>query len=127
MARRTNSASRGLERNSEPAVLILTSLASGTKHGYALAQDIKEFAGVELGPGTLYGAIARLEERGLISPMPGAERRRPYEITSSGRAALTTTINEMRTLADEGAHRLGLAPVRRRSRVVRPQLGPTAS
>ena len=82
MARRTNSASRGLERNSEPAVLILTSLASGTKHGYALAQDIKEFAGVELGPGTLYGAIARLEERGLISPMPGAERRRPYEITS---------------------------------------------
>ncbi len=41
--------------------------------------------------------------------MPGAERRRPYEITSSGRAALTTTINEMRTLADEGAHRLGLA------------------
>ena len=127
MARRTNSASPGLERNSEPAVLILTSLASGTKHGYALAQDIKEFAGVELGPGTLYGAIARLEERGLISPMPGAERRRPYEITSSGRAALTTTINEMRTLADEGAHRLSLAPVRRRSRVVRPQLGPTAS
>jgi DNA-binding PadR family transcriptional regulator len=103
--------------------LILTSLASGTKHGYALAQDIKEFAGVDLGPGTLYGAIARLEERGLIVPKPGDERRRPYEITSSGRAALTTTVKEMRTLADEGAHRLGLAPSRPRSRVTRPQRG----
>ncbi|ERR1700722_788763 len=127
MARRTNSTSGGLERNSEPAVLILTSLASGDKHGYALAQDIKEFAGVDLGPGTLYGAIARLEERGLIAPKPGDERRRPYEITSSGRAALTATINEMRTLADEGAQRLGLAPARPRSRATRPQLGLSAS
>jgi DNA-binding PadR family transcriptional regulator len=99
----------GLDRANEPAVLILTSLASGTKHGYALAKDIESFASVSLGPGTLYGAIARLEERGLIEPTEGDERRRPYQITSAGRAALTSAVQEMRIIADEGATRLGLA------------------
>ncbi len=108
MPRRTASADGGLGRPNEPAVLILTSLASGTKHGYALTKDIEEFAGVTLGPGTLYGAIARLEERGLIAPTEGDQRRRPYRITASGRAALATAVRDMRTLADEGALRLGL-------------------
>ena len=96
-------------RTNEPGVLILTSLASGTKHGYALSKDIEGFAGVSLSPGTLYGAIARLEERGLIEPTQGDERRRPYRITASGRAALSQAVREMRTIADEGASRLGLA------------------
>jgi DNA-binding PadR family transcriptional regulator len=105
-------------------VLILTSLASGTKHGYMLAKDIEGFAGVSLGPGTLYGAITRLEERGLIEPIEGDERRRPYRITSAGRAALATAVQEMRTIADEGAERLGLAaPVRQLISPKRPQLG----
>jgi DNA-binding PadR family transcriptional regulator len=102
----------GLTRNNEPPVLILTSLAGGPKHGYALTKDIEQFAGVSLGPGTLYGAIGRLEERGLIEPEPagGDDRRRPYRITAAGRAALSAAVQEMRTLADEGASRLGLAP-----------------
>ena len=108
MTKRTASTHDGLERNNEPAVLILTSLASGDKHGYALTKDIESFAGVTLGPGTLYGAIARLEERGLIAPTPSEDRRQPYRITSSGQAALTTALQQMRRLADEGALRLGL-------------------
>ena len=100
----------GLGRSNEPPVLILTSLAAGPKHGYALTQDIEQFAGVTLGPGTLYGAIGRLEERGLIEPdLSGTdERRRPYRITAAGRAALEAAVRDMRTLADEGAARLGL-------------------
>ena len=97
-----------LGRQSEPAVLILTSLASGSKHGYALAKDIKSFAGVDLGPGTLYGAITRLEERGLIAPTPSEERRQPYVITPGGRAALESAVRDMRALADEGTRRLRL-------------------
>jgi DNA-binding PadR family transcriptional regulator len=111
---RTARLSKGLSRNNEPAVLILTSLASGTKHGYALTQDIEQFAGVRLGPGTLYGAITRLEERGLIAPTASDDRRQPYEITSAGRAALTEAVREMRVLADEGAARLGLVLSARR-------------
>ena len=109
MARRATTTG-GLGRSNEPPVLILTSLADGPRHGYALTKDIERFAGVTLGPGTLYGAIARLEERGLIEPEPvGADqRRRPYRITGEGRVALERAVREMRALADEGAARLGL-------------------
>jgi DNA-binding PadR family transcriptional regulator len=118
MSKRTPSAANDLGRHNEPAVLILTSLASGTKHGYALTKDIEEFSGVHLGPGTLYGAIARLEERGLIAPTPSPDRRQPYRVTSNGRAALATAVKEMRSLADEGAKRL-------RAPGVTPRLRPT--
>ncbi len=103
--------SSGLTRGNEPSVLILTSLASGPKHGYALQKDIEGFAGVTLGPGTLYGAITRLDERGLIAPTGGDERRQPYRITASGRAALEASVREMRNVADVGATRLGIAAV----------------
>jgi|SRR5581483_12110361 len=110
MPRQKTTAS-GLGRANEPSVLILTSLASGTKHGYALTKDIARFAGVELSPGTLYGAITRLEQRGFIEPTAGDERRRPYRITASGRTALAEAVHDMRSLADEGALRLGLRAV----------------
>jgi len=108
MSRRTHAAG-DLGRANEPAVLILTSLASGPKHGYALAKDIEEFAGVTLGPGTLYGAITRLDEGGFIEPAGEEQRRRPYQITASGRAALATAVTEMRAIADAGTARLGIA------------------
>jgi DNA-binding PadR family transcriptional regulator len=103
-------ARRGLRRPNDPPVLILTSLATGPKHGHALAKDIEEFAGVRLGPGALYGAITRLEERGLIVPFGSDERRRPYRMTAAGSAALAEAVTEMRRIADIGASRLGLAP-----------------
>jgi DNA-binding PadR family transcriptional regulator len=107
---RRSAAKGNLGRSNEPPVLILTSLAGGPKHGYALTKDIEQFAGATLGPGTLYGAIARLEERGLIEPEPvrSDERRRPYRITGAGRMALEGAVREMRVLADEGATRLGI-------------------
>jgi DNA-binding PadR family transcriptional regulator len=110
MARHSASSKGSLGRSNEPPVLILTSLAGGPTHGYALTKDIEKFAGVTLGPASLYGAIARLEERGLIEPEPvgSDERRRPYRITGAGRVALEAAVREMRTLADEGALRLGI-------------------
>jgi len=97
-----------LGRANEPGVLILTSLASGSKHGYALAKDIEDFAGVTLGPGTLYGAITRLEEGGFIEPAGEEQRRRPYRITASGRAALAKAVAQMRAIADVGTARLAV-------------------
>jgi DNA-binding PadR family transcriptional regulator len=100
-----------LGRANEPAVLILTSLAGGPRHGYALAKDIEEFAGVTLSPGTLYGAITRLEEGGFIEPAGEEQRRRPYQITAPGAAALAKAVTEMRAIADEGIARLGLPDI----------------
>jgi DNA-binding PadR family transcriptional regulator len=93
-------------RENDPPVLILTSLASGPKHGYALLLDIEEFAGVRLGPGTLYGAISRLEERGLIEALATQRRARPYRLTAQGAAALEATLAELRSIVDEGTARL---------------------
>ena len=98
----------GLRRANDPPLLILTSLADGPKHGYALAHDIGGFAGVQLSPGALYGAIARLEERGLIEALPEVERRRPYRLTAAGCAELAEAMRDMRRVVDAGTHRLGL-------------------
>jgi DNA-binding PadR family transcriptional regulator len=87
-------------------ILVLTSLADGPKHGYALIKDIEQFADVTLGPGTLYGALARLEEIGLVTPLPAQERRHPYEITAAGTAALTAQLRR-----DEQVTRIGLARI----------------
>lgn len=59
---------------------------AGSKHGYAIIADIEAQAGKRLGPGTLYGIIARLENSGLIRALRMEERgRRPYAITAAGR------------------------------------------
>lgn len=96
----------GLGRYAGPATLILSSLAGGSKHGYALAQDIEEFAGVRLQPGTLYGAITRLEHQGLITALPGDGRRRPYELSAAGALALQAQLVSQRQVVDVGLQRL---------------------
>ena len=93
-------------RYAEPSVLILTSLAAGPKHGYALVRDIREFAGVELGPGTLYGALARLETQRMIRSMPAEHRRRPYAITADGSTALQEHLTVLARIARTGHQRL---------------------
>jgi len=100
------SASNDLGRYSGPATLILTSLSSGSKHGYALTKDIEEFAGVELGPGTLYGALVRLERAGFIEALPGEDRRRPYRITDAGAVALAAHLHSQHRVATVGLDRL---------------------
>ena len=96
----------GRGRENDPTVLILTSLASGPKHGYALLLDIDAFAGVRLGPGTLYGAIGRLEEQGLIEALGAQGRTRPYRLTAEGSTFLEATLAELRSLVEEGTTRL---------------------
>jgi DNA-binding PadR family transcriptional regulator len=90
----------------DAALLILTSLAGGAKHGYAMIDDIKSITGVRLGPGTLYGAIARLEAEGMIEALETDDRRRPYQITAAGRHRLEAEIGGMRNLVAAGRRRL---------------------
>jgi len=99
-----------LGRWAEPALLVLASLADGDKHGYAITQDITDNVGVTLGPGTLYGVITRLEERGLIESLPADGRRRPYRITADGARALAAQAARMRDLATLSLGRLQVRP-----------------
>lgn len=96
----------GLGRFTEPALLILISLAGGEKHGYAIMQDIEDVSGARVGPGTLYGALARLEARGWIEALPSTDRRRPYRLTATGAAALREHLAGVEQLARAGLQRL---------------------
>jgi DNA-binding PadR family transcriptional regulator len=95
-----------LGRFSEPALLILVSLADGPKHGYAIMDDVARLAEVRLGPGTLYGALARLERLGLIAALPAEDRRRPYQLTDAGAGLLATELRDLRRIAQTGLTRL---------------------
>jgi DNA-binding PadR family transcriptional regulator len=95
-----------LGRFSEPALLILSSLAGGPKHGYAIEKDVEQFSGVRLEPGTLYGALARLESRGWIEPLPAEDRRRPYRLTGLGAMVLRTRLESVQRVAAVGLRRL---------------------
>lgn len=98
---------RELGRYSEPALFILVSLAAGPRHGYAIKTDVETFSGTTLGPGTLYGAIARLEARGFIEALESDDRRRPYRLTEAGRSALEAETRQLRTITTLATERLG--------------------
>ena len=90
----------------DPGFLILVSLSAGERYGYAMMEDIEAFAGVRLGPGTLYGALERLERDGLVEPIDSDDRRRPYRLTDAGAASLRRQLSDVRAVADVARRRL---------------------
>lgn len=109
MAKRQDDSLASLGRFSEPALHILISLADGPKHGYAITLEIETLTGTRPGPGTLYGAIARLEERGWIEALPAEDRRRPYKLTSAGRTVLKARVDALRAMTTLATRRLSNA------------------
>ena len=99
-----------LGRFAEPALLILVSLSDGPKHGYAIMTDVEGGTGRPMGPGTLYAALARLEERGLIEALAPVDRRRPYRLTGLGATVLADQLRELSEFAELGLRRLGQVP-----------------
>jgi DNA-binding PadR family transcriptional regulator len=91
---------------SDPELLILSTLIQGPKHGYAMIEDIAAETGVELGPGTLYGAITRLVENGWVAPTESAGRQRPYRLTAGGAEYLKAQLESIQQLARLGLRRL---------------------
>jgi DNA-binding PadR family transcriptional regulator len=95
-----------LGRFAEPAMLVLASLSDGPKHGYAIMSDVAGFSGTGMGPGTLYAVLARLEQAGLVEPMPNQDRRRPYRITPAGATALSIRLADLDRFVRVGRSRL---------------------
>ncbi|MGD1093240.1 MAG: helix-turn-helix transcriptional regulator [Bryobacteraceae bacterium] len=90
----------------DPTLIVLSSLLGGDKHGYSIMEDIERFADVRLGPGTLYGAITRLEERGWIRAVPSSDRRQPYTLTGAGRDYLREQLEQLDKVVKTGLRRL---------------------
>jgi DNA-binding PadR family transcriptional regulator len=100
-----------LGRFAEPSLRILVSLSGGPKHGYAIMTHVEEISGSPMGPGTLYGALARLERRGLIEALEPEDRRRPYRLTGLGTSALQAQLESRNGFVRTGPERLyGKAP-----------------
>jgi DNA-binding PadR family transcriptional regulator len=100
----------GFGKFAEPSLLILVSLSDGPKHGYAIMQDVEQGTGRPMGAGTLYAALARLEEQGLIEPLPPIDRRRPYRLTAVGASNLTEQLHGLSEFAQMGLRQLGRTP-----------------
>lgn len=98
-----------LGRFSEPALLVLASLAGGPKHGYAMVEDIERLAGIRLRPTTLYAVLARLEHRKLVEALAPEDRRHPYRLTGAGATALREQLRSMETFAAAGLKRLAVS------------------
>jgi DNA-binding PadR family transcriptional regulator len=97
-------------RFAEPALLILVSLVEGPKHGYGIMLDVEAATGRSMGPGTLYAALSRLEDRGLIEALEPVDRRRPYRLTALGATLLDAQLRELSAFADLGLRRLADHP-----------------
>lgn len=100
----------------EQALFILASLAKGELHGYGIAQDVEELSDgqVRLTAGTLYGALNRLSDEGLVEPAGERQvqgrRRRYYRITATGHAALTAEVERLRRAAETLSARVAARP-----------------
>ena len=102
-----NSGLTDLGRFAEPSLYILVSLSDGPKHGYAIMTDVEAMTGEPLGPGTLYGALARLERRGFIEALEPEDRRRPYRLTALGAQTLQVQLRGLAGFVRKAQARLG--------------------
>ncbi|MQY34732.1 hypothetical protein SRB17_27020 [Streptomyces sp. RB17] len=100
--------------SNDAQMLVLTVLADGPLHGYAINTAIEELTGRKLGPGSLYGALSRLEARELIQPADQAaeaqERQRTMRITDAGRDQLRAELQQMARISAAGLRALGITP-----------------
>ncbi|MGI5200467.1 PadR family transcriptional regulator [Spirillospora sp. CA-108201] len=100
--------------SNDAQMLVLTVLAGRPLHGYAINTAIEELTGRRLGPGSLYGALSRLEARGLIEPAgqdaEARQRHRTMRITDPGRESLQAELEQMARVSQAGLRALGIAP-----------------
>lgn len=80
-------------------------------HGYGIMQNVKSLSSgrVELGAGTLYGALSTLTERGWIEPLAGGQdsRKKEYSITPGGKAVLLSEMARLDELLSNGRKLMG--------------------
>jgi DNA-binding PadR family transcriptional regulator len=95
-------------------VLVLCALAGGPLHGYAINTAIEAMTGQRLGPGSLYGALTRLEAKALVEATAGTGqdngRGRPVRLTAAGREVLEAELRVMERISTLGLRSLGVRP-----------------
>lgn len=106
----------------EPTFFILLSLADGEKHGYAILKDVATLSTgrVQLSTSTLYEALARLLDQGLVTKTTASRNkattnsrpgrpRKYYRLTQTGQHVLDAELTRLQSLVATAQQRLGLA------------------
>ena len=104
----------------EATFYVLLSLSTGRKHGYAILKNVSTLSNttVELSTSTLYGALGRMQEQGLIERVaneleataaPGLPRK-AYQLTDLGRSMLEAELSRLRRMVQAGGQHLGQEP-----------------
>ncbi len=105
----------------EPTFWVLTVLAAGRRHGYALIQEARELSEgrVDLKVATLYAALERLGEQGLVAvdgdEVVDGRLRRYFRLTDAGAVALDAQIARLEANARQARARLVLRPAEGRA------------
>lgn len=87
--------------------LVLTALASEPLPGHRIQAEIESLSGRPIGPGTLYGALGKLEDEGLVRPTGTPGRGVPYDLTATGRARLAEQTAATERIVQVARARLG--------------------
>lgn len=87
-------------RTNDAQMLVLCALTDGPLHGYAINAAVERVSGQRLGPGSLYGALARLEAKQLVEPLDGQGRQRPVRLTAAGRELLERKARSMARMSE---------------------------
>lgn len=114
-----------LGRFSELALLLLSCVQSSPKDGQAIREELQQVHGLCLEPGTLWGALSRLEEQGWVEPLKPRVRDCAYHLTAVGKQVLeqaSTLLQERIVISDleeqQTPSRLSASPFLRKSRVI---------
>ncbi len=83
----------------ETAFYILLSLTK-PRHGYGIVKHVEEIteARIQLGSGTVYGTLTKMQKDGIISVFSDEERKTVYEVTKIGKKLITAEICRLKEL-----------------------------
>ena len=99
-------------RFARPAQQILNTLANGPRTPFAIRGEIGARCGDELGPGTLFGTIARLERHALVEVVPTPSAPRAYRLTALGAETLEAQLAAITRRAPASAPVVDRSPAR---------------
>lgn len=92
----------------EAAYYVLISL-NNPRHGYGIMQHVNEITKgrINIGAGTMYGNLSRMEKEGLITPVAEEDRKKIYELSEKGKIVLKLELERLQELLNHGKTEMG--------------------
>lgn len=92
----------------EAAYYVLISL-NKPRHGYGIMQHVEGLTNgrIQIGAGTMYGNLSRMEKEGLINSVAEEDRKKIYELSEKGKIVLKLELERLEELLNHGKSEMG--------------------